>query len=459
MGPTITGVIDCRKQSNPLDGYVIEEGAITGALVPALQVMLEPLPGKIYPSTYGLIQRLRHFISAQKSRLYKYAASGSVERTQTYLIISHDSNHAVMTLENDKPAIRWEGVGRSDHVRHLNALLAQITSAIGGTYINSPFYADFDKSEITVHAIGGASISYDGTGTTGAIDSFERLFKGHGSDVYDGIIVVDGAAVPTALGANPFATITALAERSVEAVGKRAGIHIDYDTRNGVLDLFGRPAHSHPLPDELRKAERLVKEAVHSAAEGIEFTEVMSGYINVQDDVEDFKIAADAAAAAGSSARFFLSVHAWNTDKLVELESHPTMLTGTFTCASLPGSPFMVLRGDFGLFTKDKHSPDTTNLTYEFDMISTQGEFLHFSGYKVVNRSITPNPWATWKATSTLYVTLTKNGSVLGKEMLNIQIPDFIEELETFQSFWSQCLDEMALGRKVLDLFHLSSPQ
>lgn len=61
--------------------------------------------------------------------------------------------------------------------------------------------------------------------------------------------------------------------------------------------------------------------AVDSEAEGIEFTEVMSGFINTEDQVDtgdvssDFSVATDAAQAAGSSARFFLSCHAWDTDE------------------------------------------------------------------------------------------------------------------------------------------------
>jgi len=71
------------------------------------------------------------------------------------------------------------------------------------------------------------------------------------------------------------------------------------------------------------------------------------------------------------------------------------MLTGRFTCAGLAGSPFMVLRGEFNLFIKDKRTPDTTNLTYDFDMVSTRGEVIHFHGYKVVNRSVAFNPLQT----------------------------------------------------------------
>lgn len=39
--------------------------------------------------------------------------------------------------------------------------------------------------------------------------------------------------VPAAVGVNPFATITALAERSVEMMAKKHGIKINYQKKNG----------------------------------------------------------------------------------------------------------------------------------------------------------------------------------------------------------------------------------
>jgi choline dehydrogenase-like flavoprotein len=60
-----------------------------------------------------------------------------------------------------------------------------------------------------------------------------EVFKGNGIEVYEGLIVCDGALVPAALGVNPFATITALAERSVELAAEKRGIKIDLKTPNG----------------------------------------------------------------------------------------------------------------------------------------------------------------------------------------------------------------------------------
>ena len=454
IGPTITGIIDCRKQANPLDGFVIEEGAITSALVPVLQHMVEALPDKIFPAQWGLRQMLRHFVTRQVSRFSYYAPAGSLQRTQTYLIMSHDSNQAIMTLEKDKTVLEFLGVGRSGHVQKLNAMLAKATSAIGGTFVNSPFYAALGQQEITVHPIGGASISSDGTGANGATDSFGRVLKGDGAEVYEGLVVVDGAAVPTALGVNPFATITALAERSVMAAAKRAGLHIDYKTKNGTLDLYGPPAVSQPMARELSLAHDLITKSTRAKTQGVQFTELMSGFINTGDNVKDFDVAYDAALAAGSTARFFLSCHAWDTDDLINLDDHSAMLTGTFTCASLNGSPFVILRGRFQLFRQDARETETTNLNYDFDMISTHGERLHFNGYKIVNKSMAFNIQETWKATSTLYVTLTSpDSTVVGKGKLNIQEHDFISELASFQSAGANKLGKLQSAGKFLSFF------
>lgn len=114
--------------------------------------MLEAMPGKIYPQRDGPIEHLRHLLSRQKAKFFgPYVPGGSLERTQIYLIMSHDSNQAILTLKDDKPILQFLGVGRSEHVTFLNQKLAEATTAVGGTYINSPFFAALGQQEVSPH--------------------------------------------------------------------------------------------------------------------------------------------------------------------------------------------------------------------------------------------------------------------------------------------------------------------
>jgi hypothetical protein len=236
VGPTINGIIDMRDEEvapNVLDGYVIEEGAAPAALAPLLETMFKLIPHQIPPkiqSPLGYIREIASKVSAKVSG--PYTPDGSINRTMIYLIMSHDDNQATLTLEKDRPYLRFEGVGRSQHAEYLNNLLAKATQLIGGTFISNPFFA-LGQKEITVHPIGGANMSSNGTGANGVTNHLGQVFKGLNTEVYDGLVVVDGAVVPAALGVNPFATITALAERSVEGVAKEKGWHIDYEDKNG----------------------------------------------------------------------------------------------------------------------------------------------------------------------------------------------------------------------------------
>lgn len=201
-GPTITGVIDVRdpkSSPNVLDGYVIEEGAIPAAMAPIVQSLFEAIPGKIYPRA-GQYKALRHFLSRMQSRVFgPYAAGGSMNRTQTYLVMSHDSSEAIITLTGDKPYLQFTGVGRTERVDKVREVLATASGAIGGTLIDAPFYAS-NKEQITVHPLGGTIMSSDGTGRRGAVDHMGRLFVGEGTEVHHGLMCVDAAVIPTALG-------------------------------------------------------------------------------------------------------------------------------------------------------------------------------------------------------------------------------------------------------------------
>lgn len=128
---------------------------------------------------------------------------------------SYLGNQARLSLKDDKPELEFQGVGRSDHVKKLNDVLARATRAVGGTLVHNPFYALMGQQQITVHPIGGACMARDGTPLTGVTNHFGEVFIGEDPDskeTHDGLIVMDNSIIPSALGANPFATITALAE-------------------------------------------------------------------------------------------------------------------------------------------------------------------------------------------------------------------------------------------------------
>ena len=122
------------------------------------------------------------------------------------------------------------------------------------------------------------------------------------------------------------------------------------------------------MTDDMKLAQKAIANSPKTG--GARFTEIMEGYLYVGDDIHDFDIAVEAAKGANSTAKFYLSVDAWDIDTLIDKKSHAAMITGTFSCGTLSKDPFMVLRGEFQLFSKDPRAPETENLNYKFDMIS-----------------------------------------------------------------------------------------
>ncbi|KZL72550.1 glucose-methanol-choline oxidoreductase [Colletotrichum incanum] len=468
VGPCITGVIDCRHDvDNPLDGFVIEEGAIPAALAPFYQRMLTILPGRVLPHNLSIKGVVSHLAAAAGSRVFgPYYPEGSTEKTQCYLIMSHDSSQATMQLDNDRPVINYSGVGKSHRAKKLAGYLAKLTNLIGGTYVDSPFYAAFGEKEITVHAIGGARISSTNTGATGGVNHKGQLFVGESSEVHKGLVVCDGTVVPAALGVNPFATITALAERSVEKVAEDFGIKIDLKKKNGSLNLFAEPAHNQfELDDDnlqVAKVREIIKTARDDKTPGIAFTEMMDGWIHFGEDAEslDFERATETAKSRGEYARFFLSARSWNTHNLVNDKEHEANLTGTFTCPALGGTS-MVQGGKFQLFNDDPRSPDTMNLTYNFLVSQKDGSKLHFNGYKVVNSDVVFNPLNLWRATTTLYCTITEvdeqdqpvPNKVRGKGVIHIRPIPFLQECTTMEATGSSLYAKVTSTANFLGYF------
>lgn len=192
-GPTITGCIDLRNEvdsPNVKDGFVIQVGAVPEVLAPIILYLLKSQQRTRNPFSPKGLARM---IAQMKSWLLgPYCKNGSVQRTLVYLVISHDENEGTLELHNDSISVRWSGPGAERRCREIGSLLAKGSDSIGGTLIKSP--------AMTVHPLGGARMSNDGTGLGGVVDHMGQVFSGVEHELHRGLHCVDASVIPTSLG-------------------------------------------------------------------------------------------------------------------------------------------------------------------------------------------------------------------------------------------------------------------
>ena len=93
----------------------------------------------------------------------------------------------------------------------------------------------------------------------------------------------------------------------------------------------------------------------------------------------------------------------------------------------------LILRGEVQFFTVDEAVSDATELAYKLTLLSTDGEAYLFNGYKKVDSSMAFSVSKAWKATTTLYTTITRvDGSMVGRGMPYSSWRNFESEMKTF---------------------------
>ncbi len=137
-------------------------------------------------------------------------------RSSVLLCMGLDKGNGTMRL-NENGYVHVDWLFR-DSIKLYNAILDAAKAF--GKYINAktviamPNWWWPARRNVTVHALGGCILADDpGSGVTSAKP--ETLGQVFG---YTGLYVADGAIVPSALGANPTATIAALAEMVAEGI-------------------------------------------------------------------------------------------------------------------------------------------------------------------------------------------------------------------------------------------------
>jgi len=476
-GPCITGIIDNRDSVSLEQGRVIEEGVIPGALAMALPPTFF-FAGAQYANFlhYGMQQAaerledassLGNAIANDPGSLVSLAYSGTVSRTQTYLIMSYDDSGGTLHLDkNGNIRASWADVGRSKCIRDDNAALQDACLGIMGQFIPNPMWSEpLDYKIITVHPLGGCCMGDDAN--RGAVSPQCEVFSADGG-VHDGLYVMDGAVVPTAGAVNPLLTISAIAEYAVERLADKHGWTIDYslkaarplapETRaddhksastgrnmeNATLDEpMAHPVlKKHPAWTALGKRLARLKDSLENDAAdvakdilrvlvkdypdffspGVYFAETMRGFATANFDTHqpdpaqrisnDYQLAYAQGKGDGHAIHYHLAISAENLNAFTK--NHRADITGKVSCALLGSASLEVTSGEFLLFNPDEHQVETWTMMYRLHLKSERGP-LYFEGTKYLQRKANSH-W--WNDVTTLYVDVYEGDDRHGKHLL-----------------------------------------
>jgi hypothetical protein len=112
---------------------------------------------------------------------------------------------------------------------------------------------------------------------------------------------------------------------------------------------------------------------------------------------------------------------------------------GTFACSALSRDPLLITDGSVSFFAVDDDVADARDLVYRLELLSTDGRAYNVHGFKNIDPSITFSVSRTWRATTTLYTTITdSNGSTIGRGILHLPLRGLISELQSLCSMSSR---------------------
>jgi cholesterol oxidase len=221
VGPTISGVI---RYTDPFDvrrGTLLQDGAVPGLMRGVFHELA---------TTLGAVAQLGN---------WRYRALGedplalqpkALQHSMSLLGMGHDSAGGVIAYDHASDRVQWgwpkaeQEAGPALHRQRSQPGI----KALGGIYIQNPAVSLLPDAlgsvlsgpkpggtVFTVHPLGGCRMG--DSPLTGVVNHWGQAFHADGH-LHDGLYVLDGSTLPSALGANPMLTITALAERACEKI-------------------------------------------------------------------------------------------------------------------------------------------------------------------------------------------------------------------------------------------------
>lgn len=212
-GPTITTGIVYNRADGPADNwFIFEEGGYPKEIGGLLQV-LNP--------RNEFLKDLEIFSRAELENLLRQSGGRAgmhpeADHSAVFLAMGRDRADGRIWLHplTRSLEIEWNVKSNQPLYDAQQRFAKAVAQRMGGDAAFNPFWRVL-RLPVSVHSLGGCPLA--DTPDRGVLDANGEVFN------YPGLFVLDGAAIPVAVGANPSHTIAAVAERNVEVAIRKYG--------------------------------------------------------------------------------------------------------------------------------------------------------------------------------------------------------------------------------------------
>ncbi|WP_413585246.1 GMC family oxidoreductase N-terminal domain-containing protein [Bdellovibrio sp. HCB274] len=206
-GAVIYSLADYRNRKNLFDRFIIEEGTFPGAFTIPLRLAMGIAKFRLSIARYLRVSR--------DVILSKDIEKGALNYSMVYLGMGHDRANGKLQLDRKgRIRVRWPEVKHDPIYSKIDRAMREQSRVLGGNFVMNPRTLIINgRNLITVHPLGGCVMA--DSVKSGVVNHLGQVYQADGS-LHEGLYVLDGSIVPTALGVNPLLTISALAERAVE---------------------------------------------------------------------------------------------------------------------------------------------------------------------------------------------------------------------------------------------------
>ena len=187
-GPTVMSTINYFQSPNLEERFIIQDASIPRAVVNLFRVLLK---------------------------------NKDLTNSMVMLAMGHDRGEGKVRWKDGRYQITWPGLLTSPYRLRMFEHFKNLAAAHGGTYKR---LKAFGQQLVTVHPLGSCGMG--DSPQWGTVNHLGQVYDGRRGGcadpktglpvVHRGLYVADASIIPTAIGVNPFMTISALSERISE---------------------------------------------------------------------------------------------------------------------------------------------------------------------------------------------------------------------------------------------------